>query len=663
MTTALIMDFIIFSLLGSVVASVVAMIGRFRGVHVLSSGLLMLATASGVVGAISALIYFGAGNALPPSVHFFGISIAVNGLSLIFSLIINMVSFLVALYGIAYLQGYEKTYHVRFVDILTALFVFSMQILLFANTPFGFILLWEAMSMTSFFLVMADREDASIKAALFYLIMTHLGAGALIAGFAIVSGGNFSLPFIQIQTLALGLSPAMSSIAFGLFLFGFGAKAGLVPFHAWLPDAHPQAPSHVSALMSGAMLKIAVYGFLLVSLNFFPKLSIVWAIVIIIAGLLSAVYGVLYAIVEHDIKRILAYSSIENIGLIFTYLGVAMLASSLKLGNLAYVAFAVAILHSFFHALFKTGLFLSAGAIIKQMHTRSLELMGGLAKRTPAFSVVCCVLVLGAAALPPLGAFPSEWLFMQEIVSSLLIAPISVRLALVAILSVLSLVAGLAVFAMVKLFAIVFLGEPRSKRASQMISPPLGLLIPIYATGFLSAFAGIFSPIVLKLFGINGLVRHDSFSENLATSAGTISPSLLMLFFIGIIGVVVLVRRFFSDKKNERFTHTWNCGQPISSLNEYTATAFAGPIRFFFHPLLHIRKTIITQQISLTNRWFTSKEYALVIRSIWYDYLYAPLGRTFQFIAGRVRKIQNGVIQFYIALILAALVVTLFVGL
>jgi hydrogenase-4 component B len=325
---------------------------------------------------------------------FFQFTPTLNLLSAIFFVLISGVSALVGVYSLRYLELYKETYEPAPTQFLIVLFVFGMQGVLFANNTFVFMLLWEMMSISSFFLVFADRQEKSMKAAFLYFMMTHLGASAILGGFLILGNGSILFELSNISSAWQNLSPTLAALTFLLFLFGFGSKAGLVPFHIWLPEAHPEAPSNVSALMSGLMLKVAVYGFIKVAFAFVGLPS--WAgLVVIVLGLLSAVVGVIQAVVERDLKRVFAFSSIENMGIIFTMIGCSLYLLAQSGGETSAVAISniilvFAIIHSANHAFFKTGLFLSSGIVINRFHSRSLEFMGGLAKIMPVFSSLFC---------------------------------------------------------------------------------------------------------------------------------------------------------------------------------------------------------------------------------------------------------------------------------
>jgi hydrogenase-4 component B len=648
---------ILLCLIGTCAAAILSLLARGKGMR--RSAMLVLAAAT-AAGALVSLVSFIAGPvAGAEAPKLFGAPYSFDALTAVFFGLLNVIACAVSIYAIAYVDRYAGEYDVRRLDALTTVFILGMQGVLLAVTPFGFLAFWEVMSLSSFFLVMADKKPESIRAALFYLIMTHLGAGAILAGFMLLSGGSLAATFGQMAFIAQQLPDLSVMLAFGLLLFGFGSKAGLWPFHVWLPEAHPQAPSHISALMSGVMLKMALYGFLRILLTVLPPIPASWALPIIALGLLSAIFGVLYAVIERDLKRLLAYSSIENLGLMFTMVGAAVFARAAGLMALANAALAAAVLHAIAHAVFKSGLFMGAGAIVSQLHTRDLESMGGLAKRMPKFSGAMLILALGAAALPPFAAFMSEWLFLQNIVAAIRTAAPFEQGILIAILSSVAFVGGLAVFAMIKMFGIAFLAEPRGEHAAHAVEPERGLAWPVFAMAALTVIIGMGAPALLGTVGFVDAVD----GPRLVAGGGALVPAALAAIFAAVGLVMILARRKFSEVKDERLYHTWDCGQPITSGMEYTATAFSAPARFFFRMLLQARKEVTTTPVVATNPWIARKTSTLEVRHIWLELLYLPIARAVLYLSTQARRLHNGVIQFYIALILAALVTTLIVAL
>lgn len=592
---------------------------------------------------------------------FFQFAPRLNFLSALFFSVISGVSLLVGVYSLRYLQLYEKAYNPRTVQFLMAFFVVGMQGVLVANNSFVFLFFWETMSITSFFLVLSDRTKESVKAAFLYFIMTHLGASAILGAFLILGRGSILFSLSDIQSASQSLSPTLTGLACALFIFGFGSKAGLVPFHVWLPEAHPQAPSNISALMSGLMLKVAVYGFVMVILQF-SYIPAWTGLVVLFLGLLSAVVGALNAVTKRDIKTALAYSSIENMGIIFSMLGLAMyLLTSGSYQVVAYSIIAFAILHAINHALFKTALFLSSGVIINRVHSRSLDSMGGIAKMMPVFAGAFLLATLGSLPLPPFGTFYGEWGLVQNIILLLhqSIANPGMLVLLLLILSVTGLVSGLAIFAMVKIFSLSMLGLPHSAQMEKGEEKTDSLLIvPIFGLGAGVLLTGIFaSPIITIL---NKQLKNFSAASSDAPLAITNNFSLAAGGAIIIAAAAIYLgdRLFFRHTK-KRFYQTWDCGQPIDATMQYSATAFAAPIRFFFTPFVGREISIKSEPLVATNPWIRKYVFKLYIKSVWTDALYSPIAKGIIFAAEKVRFVQNGRIQYYVLFLLLALIFTL----
>ena len=598
----------------------------------------------------------------------FNFAPTVNLLSAIFFIVISFVSALVGIYSMRYLELYEKTYNPALTQFLTVVFVFGMQGVLFANNAFAFLFFWEVMSITSFFLVMADKTSQSVRAAFLYFIMTHLGASAILGGFLILSGGNLFFDFSDIAFLSSTLSPALAALAFMLFLFGFGSKAGLVPFHVWLPEAHPQAPSNISALMSGLMLKVAIYGF--IKIVFAMTNLPAWAGLVVIAlGLLSAIVGVLYAVIERDMKRAFAYSSIENMGIIFTMLGISIYllsqssADSIVIISNIIVVFAV--FHAINHALFKTALLLSSGIAISRFHSKSLEAMGGLAKIMPFFSFAFLIAILSAVPLPPFGTFYGEWGLIQNAIS-LLRSPLLDSVAILVILgsiALMGLVSGLAIFAMIKIFGISMLGLPRTDHIEERAEKTDYMLsIPVMILGSGVLVLGIFAkPIIGWLNGNGGILATMPSDQSISAITSHLSSSMIFSLFVIFLALTYAVYNFFGSKVSERKYKTWDCGQSIDATMQYSATAFSGPIRFFFLHLLGRDKVLKSVAVVETNPWIRNYTFSMSLKSVWKDKLYQPIAGILNFLAERARVIQGGRIQYYFLFVLGTLIVTLII--
>ena len=597
---------------------------------------------------------------------FFSFAPTMGLLNGIFFTLIAGVSALIGVYSFKYLEFYEKIYNSSVVQFLTTLFVLGMQGVFLANNSFSFLFFWEIMSIVSFFLVMSEGTSKSVRAGFLYFIMTHLGAAAIMGGFLVLSGGSLIFDFQNIGIASSRLSPQLLAFSFGLFFFGFGSKAGLVPFHIWLPEAHPEAPSNISAMMSGLMLKVAVYGFIRIifALSGLPA----WAgSVVVVLGILSAIAGVLFSAIERDIKRAFAYSSIENLGIIFTMLGTALFLISQNVPQATEVAFIILVFAIFLainHALFKTALFLSSGVIMNRFHSKSLEMMGGLAKVMPWFSFVFLLSILGSLPIPFFGTFYGEWGFVENVVNLLHIGELnsSVFGMLLIILTVVGIVSGVAVVAMVKIFGISMLGKTRAKHLRVDDEKTYGLLLlPIGILSLLMVVLGIFSKhIIMWMMTQRNLLVN--FSQEIgSTYPDSFSAVILVAFLFLCALLVYLINKYLTKNGSERVYHTWDCGQRINSTMEYTATAFSAPIRFFFLPLLGSRKYLESTPIVETNPWIRKYHFSLYLRSLWRDRIYGPVVNLLLSIAERLKIIQNGRVQYYLLFLFLTLIITLIV--
>ena len=649
----------------SAAAAIAGLFAKSRAVRRVYHAAMVSSALAGVVGSTVFLT-----SRLPPlalggSALFFGAPLVVDRLSGFFLLVLHIVSAMAAWFGSRYTEDEQRHYPLRAVLPLTAVFVLSMQGVLLSSGVAGFLLFWEGMSLSAFFLVMADSEEQSRQAALLYLAIAQFGAGALFVGAGMAGAGS---PFATFDTLGSSvglLSPGASTLALGLVLFAFASKAGLAPFHAWLPEAHPRAPSHVSALMSGAMLKVAIYGLVRFTSVCWPALPAAWGVTLLALGLAGAVVAVIYANIARDLKRILAWSSVENVGLAFTMFGFQVLLRSGGWSALADAALAAMFLHLFAHALFKTGLFLQAGAVMHGTHTGKIEMLGGLASRMPRLSVGALALSLSAAALPPFGSFVAELLLLGSVLGAFGTHDAGAVSAALAVLVGVAFVSGLAVFAMVRLFSFTFLGEPRADGARAATEPPQALRGPVLAMAAGVLSLGLAFPWLSPLFPVSFDMPSPSGVAASIVSGGSLpwlAPALALAMGAACV-VAWLLRRALGPATRIRPYHTWDCGQPIDSTMEYTATGFSAPVRFFLRDIVRAEKHVVFRPVVLSNPWIRRGEMEFRKAGGVLAGIYFPIARLIEGTGAWLKQLQNGVIQFYIALILATLLFTLWVAL
>ena len=549
-------------------------------------------------------------------------------------------------------------------------FVVSMCVVPLAANTMTFVIAWELMSLASYFLVLHDRESKeSIRAAWIYAVMTHAGLACLLAGMLLLGADLGSLRFADWRVSAPALDPATRNAAFILLALGFAGKAGVIPLHVWLPLAHPAAPSHVSALMSSVMIKLGVYGLLRVSLDWLGSGPPWWGVALLIAGAVSSVIGVLYALVENDLKRLLAFSSIENIGIILLGVGSAVLYRIAGLEVLALLGLVAALYHTVNHAAFKALLFLGAGAVVHGTGTRNMEAMGGLIKRMPWTAASFLVGSAAIAALPPLNGFVSEWLTFLALFQNTRLDAVGQNVVFTLGIASLALTGGLAMACFVKAFGITFLALPRSDAAAgaHEASPPMRLAMLALAAACVALGLGptlavpAFGSVAASLLrtapqatGGNWLtlrVSGEFASLSTMAIAGALAVSLL---------VPLVAFRLVGASRRTRAYETWGCGRIMQTARmEYTATAFAHPFKrvfdFFYRPTKRL-----DIEFHPESRFFVERiEYENPTRSIFDDWLYRPALDLLHSGARAVGALQSGSANQYLAYILAALLLLL----
>ncbi len=572
------------------------------------------------------------------------LSFSIDALSGLFVSIIAFVGAAVSIYSISYADEYrEKGYSLSRFAFLYNIFLLSMILVVAAQNAVLFLVLWEAMALSSFFLVTFEHKEEGVKSAGFnYLVITHVGAVALILMFLILASGSGSADFSSFPQASY--APLLLDAVFVLALVGFGSKCGIIPLHIWLPLAHPQAPSNVSALMSGVMLKTAIYGLVRVLFGF---LGIVgtgnemwWGVAILVLGMFSSVLGVLYSLLEHDMKRLLAMHSIENIGIIFIGLGAAVIFASLKLPELAALALFACLYHTLNHALFKSLLFLGAGSIAYSTHERNIEELGGLAKLMPVTAVLFLLGSASIAAIPPLNGFVSELLTFEALLGGVSIpAPVSLILSLAVLF--LALTSALAVGAFVKAFGIPFLGLPRSPHALKAKEAPASMLAGMALLGLACIAAGAFPAVIaqatLGIFDSFGFTAASSF-QLVAASEGLQTSTILLALVLGSVllgGVAWLSGRGRRQESGD----TWACGFiPVTSRMQYSAAGFAMPV---------------TRSL---NVWLDPLSKPAAYGSKLFNYtIYTPISLVYQALAPYSRFFQTGKLSDYLVYLMVTL--------
>ncbi|MDO8875806.1 MAG: hydrogenase 4 subunit B [Pseudolabrys sp.] len=602
---------------------------------------------------------------LPLGLPWLGAHFRIDPLSAFFLVTVNLGGAAASLFALGYGRHEEAPQRVLpFFPVYLA----AMNLVVLADDAFTFLVSWEFMSLSSWALVIANhRVQENMRAGYVYLLMASFGTLTLLLAFGLLGGGDGAYAFDAIRAAHPEIGTA--ALVLILALIGAGSKAGLVPLHAWLPLAHPAAPSHVSALMSGVMTKVAVYGFIRITFDLLGSPQWWWSLVVLGVGGVTAVMGVLYALMQSDLKRVLAYSTIENIGLIFASLGLALAFKAYGMDAAAALALTAALLHVFNHALFKSLLFFGAGSVRAATGTRDMEQLGGLIHRMPQTAFVFLVGCTAISALPPLNGFVSEWLSFQAILLSPQLPSWGLKLMVPAVGALLALSAALAGACFVRAFGITFLGRPRSSAAETAQETDTNSLAAMYALAAACLIAGVLpglfidtlAPVVQQLTGGRLPVQTGAEWMSIVPIAESRSSytGMLVFAFMFITGMITAfaIHRLASDKI--RRGPAWGCGYPDASpLTQYSASSFAQPIRRVFGSLVFRAREIGEMPPPGSS---APAKLTVQVRDLIWDALYAPIATAVGFIAVRLNYLQFLTIRSYLTLVFAALVILLMV--
>jgi hydrogenase-4 component B len=638
-----------------------------------------LAAGSALVGALAGLV-LGAvclGTGLVPTftasfLPLTSFTLRIDGLSAFFLVVIGVVAAAVAVYGFGYSAAYEGRYSLRLLGAMLNMLLLSLSVQVMADNALTFLIAWEAMSLSVYVLVLTEHDrPGTIRAAHWYIAFTHAGFAALMAMFLLLSAGELTTSFAAMRSASL--SPGVRDAAFALGLFGFGAKAGVVPLHVWLPMAHPVAPSHVSALMSGVVIKMGVYGLLRVTIDLLGGGPAWWGGLVLGLGTVSALLGVLYALMEHDLKRLLAFHSVENIGIIFIGIGAGLMFQSFGLPTLAALGIIGGLYHTINHACFKALLFLGAGAVLHAIGTRNMEEMGGLIKRMPRTALFFLIGACAISGLPPLNGFVSEWLVFQALLGGSAIPQPEVAVIMPIAVAMLALTSGLAAACFVKAFGISFLAIPRSPEAAHAHEAPLSMQMGMASLALACVGLGLAPSFVVRWLGaaLSGLERFTPgdvvFTIGLPLrvpgALGEMSSPLLALGLLLLLGLIPLGLWLGGADRRLRIGDTWGCGRIGQTARmEYTATAFAEPLRRVFAELYRPTRDLSIDFHPASKYFVQSIEYRSEIHPWFERVLYDPLLRGVRTAATWTRGLQGGSVHVYLAYMTLALIVLLTVA-
>jgi hydrogenase-4 component B len=582
----------------------------------------------------------------------FPLSFKVDGLSAFFLAVIFLVSFLSALYSTHYLNNQKKALKTAASYLFFSLLIASMALVVTANNMITFMFCWEIMSLSSFLLVVYDYEEAkNRKAGYLYLVFSQIGAMFLFVAFGLLYGhtGDFSF------TLQGEMPDAIKTLIFVLSFIGFGSKAGVFPFHIWLPHAHPAAPSHISAVMSGVMIKTGIYGILRVY-TILDLHTPAMGSMVLVFGMISGILGVVYALGQHDLKRLLAYHSVENIGIILIGIGLGMIGVACKNPIMAVLGFTGGLLHVLNHALFKSLLFMGAGMVLHKTGTRSIDRLGGLLKKLKVTGATFLIGSLAISGLPPFNGFVSEFFVYLGGFNGISMDRTPFVLSLLAIIS-LAIIGGLALACFTKVVGVVFQGEPRSKSAENITEDGITMLIPMVFLAALCAIIGVFPELFIRMSikGVSALGLGYSQIPLLPFIEMTGHITRYTVVFLAVFLIIAAIRALLYRGKTITKAGTWGCGftQPTVKM-QYTGSSYAASILAFFNPFAPLREDhkVITGRLPEKTHYHSHID---DIAELHLDKIVRPIA----FLFDKLRWIQHGDIHLYIAYILLAIILLL----
>ncbi len=586
-----------------------------------------------------------------------------DSLSALFLILIGGVSAGVSAFAAGYFRKGEGTppglicleYHV---------FLVSIVMLVLADDAYAFMVAWETMAFSSFFLVMANHRIPEIRqAGYLYMLVAHIGALGILLCFGVLQANTGDYTFANMR--AQQLTPFWASVAFVLAVFGFGAKAGLLPLHAWLPEAHPAALSPFSALMSGVMLKIALYGVLRVSFDLLQTRIWWWGVLLMAVGLATALFGVVFSTVQVEMKRLLAYSSIENVGLMVAGFGLSLLFSAYGMKALSALALTAALYHMLSHAFFKSLLFCSTGAVMHATGERSLGKLGGLIRTMPWVAWPTLIGALACAGLPPLGGFVAEWLLLQSYLFTTGLPSSFLNMLVPVLAALIALISALSGYTMVKYFGVIFLGQPREEKLAHAHDAGtwerigmLWLVAGCVLLGLLpNQVIGLMDPVTQRLVGAGlaqSLAGNGWLLVPMSVERASYAPVIFLLGVLTSFGLAyLLVRRLYHGRT--RRAPPWDCGYPWQTARmQDTAEGFGQPIRQIFEPMFRITRELPTP-------FDAQPHYKVTLQDPFWHWLYLPIAALVERISKIIGLLQQGRIAVYLMYSFVTLILVLLV--
>jgi hydrogenase-4 component B len=633
----------------------------------------IIAMIASIVGGMSAIQVFLNGPVtrdLSAPAAFGHFTLRVDGFSAFMVGIISVLAFATSLYSISYLKEYSKR-GVGVLGFFNNLFIAAMLLVVTVANAFYFLIFWELMTLSSYFLVIFEQEKKeSVSAGYLYFLIAHIGTAFIMLAFLVLYKNTGSFDFSSFHDTAL--PQATKNLVFLLAFFGFGAKAGIVPLHIWLPRAHPAAPSHASALLSGVMIKTAIYGIIRLCVNLLDAPVWWWGFIVLLFGTLSAVLGILYALDERDLKRLLAYSSVENIGIILMGVGIGMMGMSFNLPVLAVIGFLAALYHTINHAVFKGLLFMGAGAVVYRTHTRNMNDMGGLARVMPWTGLIFLIGAISISAIPPLNGFVSEWFIYQSLFigSTAKLGILKVFGPICAML--LGLVGAMVAMCFVKAYGTTFTGLPRSRHAQEAREVPGPMLAGMGILALGAIFLGLGAPIVTPFIGriAAGLanVPQEVLANGTQVFPAGVSQAVLSTPFVIVVMAALLTVPFLAvyllggfRAGSKSSAEPWACGYRYMPQMGISASNFAQPMRAAYKPLYKLRSLVqkpldgIAALAGKINNGLPRTEPVLE------KLVSQPLISTVQYIGKRIQSLQMGDLRIYCLYIFVALAVLIVV--
>ena len=597
---------------------------------------------------------------------FANFSILLNPLAGLLLVVINVLALLAWIYGFSYFDEY-KGKGLGSIGFFMNLFVVSMNMVLTVDNAFWFLVFFELMSLTSYFLVIVEQQKQSIRGGFLYLIMAHIGFLMIMISFLIMGGITESLDFSSFRSHEF--DPTIASLVFMLAFFGFGCKAGMFPFHSWLPQAHPAAPSNVSALMSGGMIKIGVFGFVKVGLDLLQgsEVQLWWGITILVIGALSSVLGVAYALAEHDIKKLLAYHSVENIGIILLGVGIGFMGVSMDQPAIAALGLMAGLYHLVNHAMFKGLLFLGAGSVLYSTKTRNMQILGGLGRVMPVTGMCFLLGSLAISAIPPLNGFVSEWFTYQSLFTSAMAGDTVVKVFAAFGAVALAITGALAVTCFVKCYGVTFLGRPRSECAANAKEVPAPMVIAMIVLAVICIVLGVGAPWVAPTIQSIAASVLEQMSITTTYGASVVNPilgsavstPLLAILLISFVLLVLAFKMAFSKSVVSCNREPWACGYKVENGMAITAGTVGAEVQHFLKPIYAARKAIVSTSGNFANFFNATVHGAEKAETVGDKYIVDAVAAFVSWIGRQAQKIEHGNFRIYIIYIVVALVVFL----